>query len=84
MYGGRGRVIGLVLRGCFALSWIRTDSVIVAVPLEDRADMALRYLPIFVRRLALSHFLRFSVVGVVVWIVPLSFVGFGLGPRRLF
>ena len=58
--------------------------MIVAVPLESRADMALRYSPIFVRRLALSHFLRSSVVGVVVCVVPLSFIGFASGLRRLF
>ena len=50
--------MGLVLFGCFVLSWSRTDSVIVAVPFERRAEIALRYSPIFTGRLALSHFLR--------------------------
>ena len=72
-YGGRGRVMGLVLRGCFLLSWSRTVCVIVAVPLESRSDIALRYSPIFARRLALSHFLRSSVM---VWVVRLFFVSF--------
>ena len=53
--------MGLVLLGCFLLSWFRTFSVIVAVPFERNAETALRYSPTFTRRLALSHFLRFLV-----------------------
>ena len=71
--------MGLVLFGCFVLSWSRTDSVIVAVPFERRAEIALRYSPIFTRRLALSHFLRSSVL---VGVAP--FLPIGCGPRCLF
>ena len=64
--------MGLVLFGCFVLSWSRTDSVIVAVPFERRAEIALRYSPIFTRRLALSHFLRSSVL---MGVVPFLSIG---------
>ena len=72
--------MGFVLPGCFVLSWLRTVSVIVAVPLESRADIAiaLRYSPIFGRCLALSYFLRTSVV-IVVWIVPFLSLALAFG-----
>ena len=71
--------MGLVLFGCFLLSCSRTDSVIVAVPFERRAEIALRYSPIFARRLALSHFLRF-----LVSLEAVPFLSIGCGPRCLF